>query len=244
MVLGIPTLPFVRDQWELYNVVEDFGECRDLAAEYPDKVQELIGFGSLRQESTMSSRCTRTKRKVSVQNPIIAEIYMYYPGTSRIDNEAAVNVRMRPFSVVAEAVIPEGGAEGVLIAQGGRFAGWSLFVQDGKLIYEHNFVGLERYRVISELPSQPVRLAWECEFTITGQFEITPELTEWVFRVSKATLRFSLTISQSGPEISKRLCHSVGRSAVKGCAADLTARPRSVISTNHPSTLPASSSAL
>ena len=90
------------------------------------------------------------------------EMYVYYPGTSRIDNEAAVNVRMRPFSVVAQAAIPEGGAEGVLIAQGGRFAGWSLFMHGGKLIYEHNFVGLERYRVISELPSRPARLAWGC----------------------------------------------------------------------------------
>ena len=56
---------------------------------------------------------------------------------------------MRPFSVIARATIPAGGAEGVLIAQGGAFAGWSLFVKDGRLIYEHNYVGLERYRVVS-----------------------------------------------------------------------------------------------
>ncbi len=85
---------------------------------------------------------------------------------------------MRPFSVIAHAAIPEGGAEGVLIAQGGRFAGWSLFVQDGKLVYEHNYVGLERYRVMSDvtIPAGPVSLGME--FTITGQFEITPELTQ------------------------------------------------------------------
>lgn len=54
------------------------------------------------------------------------DLYVYYPGTSRIDNEAAVNVRMRPFSVLAHSNIPAAGAEGVLSAQGGRFAGWSL----------------------------------------------------------------------------------------------------------------------
>ena len=47
---------------------------------------------------------------------------------------------MRPFSVVALARVPQG-AEGVLIAQGGRFAGWSFFMKDGQLIYEHNYLG-------------------------------------------------------------------------------------------------------
>jgi hypothetical protein len=84
---------------------------------------------------------------------------------------------MRPFSVIAHAEIPESGAEGVLIAQGGRFAGWSFFVKDGRLVYEHNYVGLERYRVVSSfaIPAGPVSLGME--FTITGQFEITPELS-------------------------------------------------------------------
>ena len=88
-----------------------------------------------------------------------------------------MNVRMRPFSVVAHAEIPEGGAEGVLIAQGGRFAGWSFFVQQGKLVYEHNYVGLERYRVISNIAIPAGKVTLGMEFTITGQFEITPELT-------------------------------------------------------------------
>ncbi len=84
---------------------------------------------------------------------------------------------MRPFSVVAHAEIPEGGAEGVLISQGGRFAGWTLFVQDGRLIYEHNYVGLERYQVISEISVPAGKVTLGMEFAITGQFEIAPELT-------------------------------------------------------------------
>jgi arylsulfatase len=73
--------------------------------------------------------------------------------------------------------MPEGGAEGVLIAQGGRFAGWSLFVKDRRLVYEHNYLGLERYRVTSDvaIPAGPVTLGMA--FAVTGQFEIAPELT-------------------------------------------------------------------
>ena len=84
---------------------------------------------------------------------------------------------MRPFSVFARATIPSGGAEGVLIAQGGAFAGWSLFVKDGRLIYEHNYVGLERYRVVSTETIPEGDVALGMEFMVTGAFEITPELT-------------------------------------------------------------------
>ncbi len=176
---GDPTLPFVKDQWELYNVAEDFSECRDLAAEYPDKLQEMIGLWFAQAGKYNVFPLHSDQKKGQRPKPYAPrEMYVYYPHASRIDNEAAVNVRMRPFSVVAHAHIPAGGAEGVLIAQGGRFAGWSFFVKDSRLVYEHNYVGLERYRVVSNvtIPSGPVSLGME--FIITGQFEITPELTQ------------------------------------------------------------------
>jgi arylsulfatase len=176
---GDPSLPFIRDQWELYNIAEDFSECRDLSTENPEKLQELIGlwFAEAGKYNVFPLHSNQVKGQRPKPYPA-RDLYVYYPGTSRIDNEAAVNVRMRPYSVVADAIIPEGGAEGVLIAQGGRFAGWSLFVQGGKLIYEHNYVGLEHYRVMSDIaiPAGPVSLGME--FIITGQFEITSELTQ------------------------------------------------------------------
>lgn len=175
---GDTNLPFVRDQWELYDLSRDFSECHDLAAENPDKLQELIGlwFAEAGKNNVLPLHSHQMKGQRPKPYPA-RDLYVYYPGSSRIDNEAAVNVRMRPFSVVAHAVIPEGGAEGVLIAQGGRFAGWSLFVHDGRLVYEHNFVGLERYRVTSDVTIPAGRVTLGFEFAITGQFEITPELT-------------------------------------------------------------------
>jgi arylsulfatase len=175
---GDLTLPFVKDQWELYDVTKDFSECHDLAAENPDKLQELIGlwFAEAGKYDVFPLHSQQLKGQRPKPFPA-RDLYVYYPGTSRIDNEAAVNVRMRPFSVFAQAEIPESGAEGVLIAQGGRFAGWSLFVLDGKLVYEHNFVGLERYRVTSDVAIPAGKVTLGLEFTITGQFEITPELT-------------------------------------------------------------------
>lgn len=199
---GDANLPFVQDQWELYKVSEDFSECHDLAAEYPDKLQELIGlwFAQAGKYDVFPLHSHQMKGQRPTPFPA-RDLYVYYPNASRIDNEAAVNVRMRPFSVVAEASMPEGGAHGVLIAQGGRFAGWSLFVIDGKLVYEHNYLGLERYRVESDkaIPDGPVTLG--LEFAVTGQYELTPELTAMgAMGVSgQATLYINGQPAGSGP---------------------------------------------
>ena len=107
------------------------------------------------------------------------ELYVYWPGATHIDNEAAVNVRMRPFSVIAHAAV-RGRRRGRADRAGrqAHVAGWSLFVKDGRLIYKHNYVGLEHYRVVSTetIPEGEVKLG--LEFAITGKFEITPELTQ------------------------------------------------------------------
>lgn len=176
---GDANLPFIKDQWELYNVKEDFSECHDLAQENPDKLQKLVElwFAQAGKYDVFPLHSEQLKGQRPKPYPA-RDLYVYFPGTSRIDNEAAVNLRMRPFSVIAHATIPAGGAEGVLIAQGGRFAGWSFFVHNGKLVYEHNFVGLEHYRVTSDVAIPSGKVTLGMEFTITGQFEITRELTD------------------------------------------------------------------
>ena len=102
--------------------------------------------------------------------------YTYWPGTTSIDSEAPVNVRMRPFAVVAPSDVPAAGAEGVLIAQGGQFGGWALFVHDGPLVYEHNYLAIDRYRVSSDIALEPGRQALGLQFEVSGDFEISPQL--------------------------------------------------------------------
>ncbi len=175
---GDPLLPFVRDQWELYHITKDFSECHDLALKYPEKLQEMIGIWFLQAGKYDVFPLHSEQRKGQRPRPYAdRQLYVYYPNTTRIDNEAAVNVRMRPFTVHAEVTIPVKGAEGVLISQGGRFAGWSLFVKDNRLLYEHNFLGLERYRIISDVPIPAGTHTLGFEFKITGQYEISPELS-------------------------------------------------------------------
>jgi arylsulfatase len=63
-----------------------------------------------------------------------------------------VNVKNKSHAVTAELVVPEGGAQGVIIAQGGRFGGWSLYAKDGKLAYCYTFFGLDHFIITADAP--------------------------------------------------------------------------------------------
>ena len=58
-----------------------------------------------------------------------------------------INVKNRSHTITAEVEIPDGGANGVILCQAGRFGGWSLYLKDGKPTYTYNWLGLQRYTV-------------------------------------------------------------------------------------------------
>ncbi|MCK5355059.1 MAG: arylsulfatase, partial [Methyloprofundus sp.] len=74
-----------------------------------------------------------------------------YDGMNGMLENTFMNVKNRSMSITAELNIPEGGAKGVILAQGGRFGGWSLYMKDGKPVYTYNYLGLERYTVASPI---------------------------------------------------------------------------------------------
>lgn len=72
-----------------------------------------------------------------------------YPGMHMTEN-AFINVKNRSHSITAEVEVPEGGADGVILSQGGRFAGWSLYMKNGRVSYVHNRVGKDRYTITAQ----------------------------------------------------------------------------------------------
>ena len=75
-----------------------------------------------------------------------------YDGMNGMLENTFINVKNRSKTITAEVVIPAGGANGVILAQGGRFGGWSLYLKDGKPVYTYNFLGLSRYTVAAPDP--------------------------------------------------------------------------------------------
>ena len=74
---------------------------------------------------------------------------MLFPGM-RITESSVLTLKNKSHSVTAEVTVPDGGAEGVIITQGGRVGGWSLYAKQGKLKYCYNFFGIEHFFVESE----------------------------------------------------------------------------------------------
>jgi arylsulfatase len=79
-----------------------------------------------------------------------------------------VNVKNRSKTIVAEIEAPAGGANGTILAQGGRFGGWSLYVKDGVPAYDYNFLGLQRSSIAAAKPLAPGKNTIRFEFIYDG----------------------------------------------------------------------------
>ena len=91
-----------------------------------------------------------------------------YEGMTGMAENAFINVKNQSVTITADVEVPAGGANGVILCQGGRFGGWSLYVKDGKPAYTYNFVGLQEYTVNSSEPLAPGKATIKLEFAYDG----------------------------------------------------------------------------
>ena len=137
---------FTSQRWELFNTEEDPSECSDLAAEHPDKLQELIAlwWTEAGRHNALPLETRNAIEIFTTERPQLSKPrnrYVYYPGGAEVPESVAPNIRNRSFTIAAEVTISTREAGGVLIAQGSRFGGYALYVKDGKLKFVYNFVG-------------------------------------------------------------------------------------------------------
>jgi arylsulfatase len=161
--------------WELYDSSTDWSQARNIAAEYPEKLAELQQLFII--EAAKYNVFPIDDRKIERLNPAIAgrpdlmrgrTSLTLFPGMVHLMENTVLNVKNRSHSVTAEVEVPEGGAEGVIIAQGGRFGGWSLYSKDNRLTYCHNWVGLDHYIVAAETPLPTGANTVHFEFAFDG----------------------------------------------------------------------------
>jgi arylsulfatase len=143
---------FPEDTWELYHCQVDRSELRDLAAEEPVRLAELVGLwfheAGANQALPLDDRAA--VEIVTTPRPQLApprNRYVYRPGGAEVPESVAVNIRNRSYSIGALVDIPEPGAAGVLFSHGGRFGGHALYVKDNRLHYVYNFLGSEEQKI-------------------------------------------------------------------------------------------------
>jgi len=178
---GEPTTAEYMDKapWMLFNLNEDFSEADDVAAKYPAKLEQLKQLWFMQAskykvfplDSSLQLRLVTPRPQMSAPR----DKYVYYPGTGEVESSNAADVRNRSHTITAEVEIPKEGATGVLIANGGTFAGYTLFInKDQKLQYSHNYVGIKEYKVISKdkVPAGKVTLRMEFKKTGAPDFKV------------------------------------------------------------------------
>ena len=162
--------------WELYHVAEDFAENHNVAAENRERLIAMVGTWYVEAgRYKVLPVDGRGTQRIQELRPQIAEdrtTYTYYPGTQPIAMGVMPHLLNRPHSITADVEIPKGGAEGVLFCTGGNDAGFSFFIQNGKLRYGHNYVAKAYYYVESNVPVPEGHHELRFEFEPTGKPDI------------------------------------------------------------------------
>lgn len=166
---------FEEDEWELFNLEHDRSQSKNLAAENPDKVEELKAlwfyyagiFNGLPLDDRTAIEQVLAERPSGAPD---RDQYTYYPNTADVPEQSAVRISGRSYAVTAGVGISPG-TEGVIFAHGGVSGGHSLYVKDGRLRYTFNWVGTKLQDVVADRDLDPGRHVVVAEFTAAGPSE-------------------------------------------------------------------------
>jgi len=167
--------PLTEDVWELYDVRKDFSLANDLAAKNPQKLVELqavfLDEAKKYHVLPIDDRVFERLDAASVGRPDLMQgrtSITLAEGMTGMMEAVFINVKNRSKTITAEIEVPQGGANGTIIAQGGRFGGWSLYVKDGRPAYDYNFLGLQRFTIASPQALPPGKATIRFEFAYDG----------------------------------------------------------------------------
>lgn len=168
------TPAFDDDVWELYDTSKDWAQARDLSKEMPEKLHELqrlwmieaVRYNVLPMDDDLARRFDPdvAGRPVLVKG----KRQLLFGGMGRLSENSVVNIKNKSHAVTAEITVPPGGAEGVIIAQGGNIGGWALYAKAGKLKYCYNLLGIQYFYVEADGVMPPGDHQVRMEFAYDG----------------------------------------------------------------------------
>jgi arylsulfatase A-like enzyme len=169
-----PTAPALDDDvWELYGP-DDWTQARNLAAEQPEMLAKLQRLFLI--EATKYNVLPLDDRRVERFNPDLAgrpqlirgSTQILFGGMGRLSENSILVLKNKSYAVTAEVEVPEGGANGTIVAQGGAFGGWSLYLHEGKPAHCYNLFGLQRFKVYGSDPVPAGEHQLRLEFAYDG----------------------------------------------------------------------------
>ncbi len=170
-----PRTTLDKDVWELYDVRTDFSLSNDLAAKNPKKLKEMQELFMKEAEQhhvlPIDDRVLERMSAAMVNRPDLmggrTSLTLAEGMTGMMEN-VFINVKNKSKTITAEVEVPASGANGTILAQGGRFGGWSLYVKNGIPAYDYNFLGLQRFSIASTKPLAPGKATIKFDFAYDG----------------------------------------------------------------------------
>jgi arylsulfatase len=170
----VVTPAFDDDVWELYDTTTDWTQAHDVSSQHPDKLHELQRLWLIEAVKydvvPLDDRfATRALPEMSGRPALVTgRKQLLFGGMGRLTESSVLSMKNTSFSMTAEIVVPETGAEGVIVAQGGVTGGMSLYLKDGRPKFCYNFFGLERYYAEGSQKVTPGTHQVRMEFTYDG----------------------------------------------------------------------------
>jgi arylsulfatase len=176
VLVGEKTPAFDNDVWELYDTSKDWSQSNDLSKQMPDKLHQLqrlwlmeaMRYNVLPLDDQVAERMNPD----TAGRPVLikGKTQILFGGMGRLSENSVVSIKNKSHSVTASIDVPESGAEGVIIAQGGNIGGWSLYAKGGKLKYCYNLLGVQYFYVEgdSKLPSGHHQVRMEFKYAGGG----------------------------------------------------------------------------
>jgi arylsulfatase A-like enzyme len=171
-----PRRPLAEDIWELFYTPDDFSLANDLSAQNPEKLKELQDLFMQVAEKNhvlpIDDRVFERMIAANVGRPDIMgdrKSLTLAEGMVGMSENVFINIKNRPITLTADIDIPAGTtANGILIAQGGRFGGWALYVKDGVAAYDYNFLGMQTFTVAAGQKLTPGKHTVVFDFAYDG----------------------------------------------------------------------------
>jgi hypothetical protein len=173
--MGQQKMPaFDDDVWELYDGSKDWTQANDLSKEMPEKLHDLQRLWLI--EAVKYNVLPLDDRQIERLNsdlagrPVLVKgnSQLLFAGMGRLSENNVLNIKNKSFAVTSELEVPAKGAEGVIIAQGGRFGGWALYAKGGRAKFVYNVLGIKSYIVEATTPIPAGKTQVRMEFAYDG----------------------------------------------------------------------------